>query len=168
MPAGYKQGPSRLGAHSQASLTCDRGLPLGNGSWSVEPQMWEAPVLGQRTSVGLDVHVRSVAACGIDGHTGEVWERRLTADHGEIVELALQIARRRAVAMHGLVAGHHIDHHPRPTGIALSLTIAGSRGGNRLVHSYTRGCAPGSARPTRRRGADPASAGSRYPQRGHR
>ena len=37
------------------------------------------------TSVGLDVHARSVVACGLDGQTGELFERRLTPDHGEIV-----------------------------------------------------------------------------------
>jgi transposase len=47
--------------------------------------MWEAPVKVQRTSVGLDVHARSVVACGLDGQTGEVFERRLTPDHAEIV-----------------------------------------------------------------------------------
>lgn len=40
----------------------------------------------QRTSVGLDVHARSVVACGMDGDTGEVFERRLTPDHQEILE----------------------------------------------------------------------------------
>ncbi|WP_432206475.1 IS110 family transposase [Mycobacterium paraffinicum] len=39
----------------------------------------------QRTSVGLDVHARSVVACGLDGDTGEVFERRLTPDPGEIL-----------------------------------------------------------------------------------
>ena len=39
----------------------------------------------QRTSVGLDVHARSVVACGMDGETGEVFERRLTPQHGEIL-----------------------------------------------------------------------------------
>jgi transposase len=43
-------------------------------------------VKSQRTSVGLDVHARSVVACGLDGDTGEVFERRLTADHGEVLE----------------------------------------------------------------------------------
>jgi transposase len=47
--------------------------------------MWEAPVRIQRTSVGLDVHARSVVACGLDGETGEVFERRLTPQHGEIL-----------------------------------------------------------------------------------
>ena len=41
----------------------------------------------QRTSVGLDVHARSVVACGLDGLTGELFERRLTPDHGEIIAL---------------------------------------------------------------------------------
>ena len=48
--------------------------------------MWEAPVNNQRMSVGLDVHARSVVACGLDGQTGEVFERRLTPDHREILE----------------------------------------------------------------------------------
>ena len=39
----------------------------------------------QRTSVGLDVHARSVVACGLDRETGEVIERRLTPDHGDIL-----------------------------------------------------------------------------------
>jgi transposase len=39
----------------------------------------------QRTSVGLDVHARSVLACALDGTTGEVFERRMTPDHGEIL-----------------------------------------------------------------------------------
>jgi len=31
------------------------------------------------------VHARSVVACGLDGQTGELFERRLTPDHGEIM-----------------------------------------------------------------------------------
>jgi transposase len=38
-------------------------------------------VLGERTSVGLDVHARSVAAAAIDGVTGEVWQARLRPQH---------------------------------------------------------------------------------------
>lgn len=37
------------------------------------------------TSVGLDVRARSVVVCGLDGRTGELFERRLTPDHGDIV-----------------------------------------------------------------------------------
>jgi transposase len=42
-------------------------------------------VKNYRTSVGLDVHARSVVGCGLDGETGEVFERRLTPDHQEIL-----------------------------------------------------------------------------------
>jgi transposase len=47
--------------------------------------MWEAPVNLQRTSVGLDVHARSVVACGLDRQTGELFERRLTPSREEIL-----------------------------------------------------------------------------------
>src|ERR1700738_3299422 len=69
-----------------APLTCERGLPSGSWSWPVEPQMWEAPVEIHRTSVGLDVHARSVVACGLDRTTGELFERRLTPNYQEILE----------------------------------------------------------------------------------
>ncbi len=32
--------------------------------------------MAERTSVGLDVHARSVVACGLDGETGQLFERR--------------------------------------------------------------------------------------------
>lgn len=38
-----------------------------------------------RMGVGLDVHARSVVACGIDGDTGELFRSRLSPDHGEIL-----------------------------------------------------------------------------------
>src|SRR4051794_25765533 len=75
----------RYGGPGWGLATCERGLPGRSGSWPVEPQMWEAPVGPNRTSVGLDVHARSVVACGLDGQTGELFERRLTPDHAEII-----------------------------------------------------------------------------------
>lgn len=39
----------------------------------------------QRTSVGLDVHARSVVGCGLDGQTGELFERRFVPEYGEVV-----------------------------------------------------------------------------------
>ncbi|CAG7640705.1 hypothetical protein E143388_08218 [Rhodococcus opacus] len=42
--------------------------------------------MNQRTSIGLDVHARSVVACGLDGRTGELFERRLTPDYRDILE----------------------------------------------------------------------------------
>ena len=59
--------------------------------------MWEAPVKFQRTSVGLDVHARSVVGCALDGDTGEVFERRLTPNHQEIVEWLQSLPGRVAV-----------------------------------------------------------------------
>jgi transposase len=44
----------------------------------------EAPVFSERTSVGLDVHARSVAAAAIDGVTGELKQARLTPSHEHI------------------------------------------------------------------------------------
>ena len=35
----------------------------------------------ERTSVGLDVHARSVVACAIDGETGELIRARLSPQH---------------------------------------------------------------------------------------
>ena len=49
----------------------------------------------QRTSVGLDVHARSVVACGLDGETGEVFERRLTPDNHEVLEWVRSLPGRR-------------------------------------------------------------------------
>lgn len=46
----------------------------------------EAPVFCERTSVGLDVHARSVVAAAIDGQTGEVFKARLTPSHAEVLE----------------------------------------------------------------------------------
>ena len=40
----------------------------------------------QRTSVGLDVHARSVVGVWFGWRTGEVFQRRLTPDHREILE----------------------------------------------------------------------------------
>lgn len=51
-----------------------------------------------RTSVGLDVHARSVVACALDGDTGEVFERRLTPDHRDVLEWLRSLPGRVAVA----------------------------------------------------------------------
>ena len=38
----------------------------------------------ERTSVGLDVHARSVAAAAIDGVTGELFQAKLTPSYDHI------------------------------------------------------------------------------------
>ena len=72
----------------------------------------------QGTSVGLDVHARSVVACGLDGETGEVVERRLTPDHHEILEW-----------MQGLPQPVAVTYEAGPTGFGLArfLLAAGVR-----------------------------------------
>jgi transposase len=42
-------------------------------------------VRNERTSVGLDVHARSVVGCAVDELTGEIHRRRLTPDPNEIL-----------------------------------------------------------------------------------
>ena len=39
----------------------------------------------ERTSVGLDVHARSVVAAAIDGETGEVFKKRLTPGNDDVI-----------------------------------------------------------------------------------
>jgi transposase len=81
--------------------------------------MWmEAPVKYQRTSVGLDVHARSVVACGLDGETGEVFERRLTPDHHELLEWIRSLPAPVAAIY---------EAGPTGFGLARSLSAAGVR-----------------------------------------
>ncbi len=67
----------------------------------------------ERTSVGLDVHARSVVACAIDGMTGEVIRARLCPDHGEI--------QRWLAALPGPVA---VAYEAGPTGFGLARALA--------------------------------------------
>jgi transposase len=78
--------------------------------------MWEAPVKRQRTSVGLDVHARSVVGCALDGDTGEVFQRRLCPDHREVLDWIA-----------GLPAPVAVTYEAGPTGFGLAraLTAAG-------------------------------------------
>src|SRR6478609_4385926 len=78
----------------------------------------EAPVFSERTSVGLDVHARSVSAAAIDGLTGEVIKARLRPVHEEV---------RGWVA--GLPGPCAVTYEAGPTGFGLAraLTDAGVR-----------------------------------------
>ncbi|MFN8030445.1 MAG: IS110 family transposase [Dermatophilaceae bacterium] len=70
----------------------------------------------ERTSVGLDVHARSVVAAAIDGVTGEVRTERLIADNDVVIGWVAKLAGPVAVA-----------YEAGPTGYGLyrSLTAAG-------------------------------------------
>jgi transposase len=80
--------------------------------------LWEAPVFTERTSVGLDVHARSVAAAAIDGVTGELLQGKLTPSHDHIRSWLADLPGPVAVA-----------YEAGPTGFGLyrSLTAAGIR-----------------------------------------
>jgi transposase len=75
-------------------------------------------VFTERTSVGLDVHARSVAAAAIDGVTGELVQAKLTPSHEHI--------RSWLAELNGPVA---VAYEAGPTGFGLSrsLNAAGIR-----------------------------------------
>lgn len=75
-------------------------------------QLWEAPVFTERTSVGLDVHARSVAAASIDGATGELLQARLSPDHDHIRSWIRQLP--------GPVA---VTYEAGPTGFGLARIL---------------------------------------------
>jgi transposase len=75
-------------------------------------------VFSERTSVGLDVHARSVVAAAIDGVTGEVFKARLTPDHEDVLRW-----------VRGLPGPVAAAYEAGPTGFGLyrALTAAGVR-----------------------------------------
>src|SRR3954454_9974178 len=76
-------------------------------------QLWEAPVFIERTSVGLDVHARSVADAAIDGVTGELVQAKLTPSHEHIRSWLGDLPGPVAVA-----------YEAGPTGFGLSRLLA--------------------------------------------
>ena len=75
-------------------------------------------MFSERTSVGLDVHARSVVAAAIDGVSGEVFKARLTPDHRDVLRWVQDLP--------GPVA---VTYEAGPTGFGLyrALTEAGVR-----------------------------------------
>jgi transposase len=75
-------------------------------------------VFTERTSVGLDVHARSVLAAGLDVQTGELFQERLTPAHDQIIDWARRLPGPVAVA-----------YEAGPTGFGLyrALSAAGIR-----------------------------------------
>lgn len=67
----------------------------------------------ERTFVGLDVHARSVVACGIDSLSGEVSRVRLTPDHEDVW--------RWLAGLEGPVA---VTYEAGPTGFGLARFLA--------------------------------------------
>ena len=74
----------------------------------------EASVIIERTFVGLDVHARSVVACGIDTVTGEVSRARLTPDNEELWS-----------SLAGLDGPVAVAYEAGPTGFGLARFLTG-------------------------------------------
>jgi len=72
----------------------------------------------ERTSVGLDVHARSVSAAAIDGVTGELFRQRLVPDSQVVIDW-----------VRGLPGPVAVTYEAGPTGFGLAraLTAAGMR-----------------------------------------
>jgi transposase len=72
-------------------------------------------VFVERTSVGLDVHARSVAAAAIDGETGQVFRARLTPSHDQVTAWIAGLPGPVAVA-----------YEAGPTGFGLARALEAS------------------------------------------
>ncbi len=70
----------------------------------------------ERTSVGLDVHARSVAAAAIDGVTGELVQAKLTPSHEHVRSWIDDLPGPVAVA-----------YEAGPTGFGLSRSLNARR-----------------------------------------
>src|SRR4051794_14481103 len=101
-----------------APLTQVRGLPSREPLPGLSDNVWEAPMGLERTSVGLDVHARSVSAAAIDGVTGELFRQRLVPDSRVVIDW-----------VRGLPGPVAVTYEAGPTGFGLAraLTAAGMR-----------------------------------------
>jgi transposase len=79
--------------------------------------LWEAPVFTERTSVGLDVHARSVAAAAIDGVTGELFQTKLTPSYEHIRSWVGDLPGPVAVAYEAGPTGFGLYRHLTAAGI---------------------------------------------------
>jgi len=78
----------------------------------------EAPVFSERTSVGLDVHARSIVGCGLDTLSGQVARRRLSPTFEGLSSWLAELPAPVAVAY---------EAGPTGFGLARQLTAAGIR-----------------------------------------
>jgi transposase len=79
--------------------------------------LWEAPVFTERTSVGLDVHARSVAAAAIDGVTGELFQTKLAPSHEHIQAWVQALPGPVAVAYEAGPTGFGLYRHLSTAGV---------------------------------------------------
>ena len=71
----------------------------------------------ERTSVGLDVHARSVAAAAIDGVTGELFQTKLTPAHDHITDWLQGLPGPVAVTYEAGPTGFGLYRHLQTAGI---------------------------------------------------
>jgi transposase len=74
-------------------------------------------VFTERTSVGLDVHARSVAAAAIDGVTGELFQAKLTPSYDHIESWLVGLPGPVAVAYEAGPTGFGLHRHLSAAGI---------------------------------------------------
>ena len=89
-------------------------------------------MFGERTSVGLDVHARSVVAAAIDGLTGEVFRSRLTPSPAEVLEW-----------INGLPGPCAVVYEAGPTGFGLARALTAAGGGVRWRRRRSCSARPG-------------------------
>jgi transposase len=71
----------------------------------------------ERTSVGLDVHARSVVAAAIDGVTGELFQTRLTPSHDHVASWLADLPGPVAVAYEAGPTGFGLYRHLTAAGV---------------------------------------------------
>ena len=74
-------------------------------------------MFSERTSVGLDVHARSVAAAAIDGVTGELVQAKLTPSHEHIRSWIQELPGSVAVTYEAGPTGFGLHRHLSAAGI---------------------------------------------------
>ena len=77
------------------------------------------------TSIGLDVHARSIAACAFDPMTGEVTRASFPYDPAAVAEWALSFDTPRAVYESG-VTGFHLCRALRALGLDCAVCVLSS------------------------------------------
>ena len=85
-------------------------------------------MFSERTSVGLDVHARSIVGCGLDTVSGQVARRRLTPTFEGVSSWLAELPAPVAVAY---------EAGPTGFGLARQLTAAGVRCGRGAVETAT-------------------------------
>jgi transposase len=85
-------------------------------AWSA-PHLREAPVFVERTSVGLDVHARSIVGCGLDTVTGRTAQRRLVPSAQAVLDWLGELAGPVAVAYEAGPTGFGLARQLRAAGV---------------------------------------------------